>query len=152
VTDPAIRELTEAAHCVLAWIDRKTNIGRLAAERLERALAGVKEDSARPSAESLLEHSDTSRCVAVCDHLSRCELPADHLPATRHESEHGCIFYSDVSPAVIAARTASALRRQRIAEWEAWGDSEQLARYLGAREACDAAVAAVLTKKEDPNA
>jgi len=45
--DPAIHELTEAAHCVLAWIDRKTDTGRLAAERLERALAGVKtkEDS-----------------------------------------------------------------------------------------------------------
>ncbi len=39
MTDPAIRELTEAAHCVLAWIDRSVDTGRLAAERLERALA-----------------------------------------------------------------------------------------------------------------
>lgn len=43
--DPAIQELTEAAYCVLAWIDRSVDTGRLAAERLERALAGVREDS-----------------------------------------------------------------------------------------------------------
>ena len=41
-------ELTDAAHCVLAWIDRKTDTGRLAAERLERALAGVREAPATP--------------------------------------------------------------------------------------------------------
>jgi len=44
MTDPTISELHEAAHCVLAWIDRKTDTGRLAAERLERALAGVREE------------------------------------------------------------------------------------------------------------
>ena len=32
-------------------------------------------------------------CGKRCDHDSQCTLPADHLPATRHESEHGCIFY-----------------------------------------------------------
>lgn len=34
-------ELISAAYCVLAWIDRKTDTGRHAAERLERALAAV---------------------------------------------------------------------------------------------------------------
>lgn len=42
MTAPALHELAESAYCVLAWIDRSVDTGRLAAERLERALAGVK--------------------------------------------------------------------------------------------------------------
>ena len=34
-------------------------------------------------------------CGKVCDHDSPCTLPADHLPPSRHETEHGCTFYDD---------------------------------------------------------
>jgi hypothetical protein len=34
-------ELISAAYCALEWIDRKTDTGRRAAERLERALAAL---------------------------------------------------------------------------------------------------------------
>lgn len=44
MTDNPTPELISAAYCALAWIDRKTDTGRRAAERLERALAGVKEE------------------------------------------------------------------------------------------------------------
>jgi hypothetical protein len=33
------------------------------------------------------------RCVARCDHDSRCTLPDGHTPTDRHETEHGCICY-----------------------------------------------------------
>jgi len=61
--DPAISELTEAAHCVLAWIDRSVDTGRLAAERLERALAGVKESASGWHPVSELPPDE--RCVLV---------------------------------------------------------------------------------------
>jgi hypothetical protein len=32
-------------------------------------------------------------CGKSCDHDSPCLLYADHQPADRHETQHGCIFY-----------------------------------------------------------
>lgn len=37
----------------------------------------------------------TKPCGKMCDHDSPCTLPLDHLPGSRHETEHGCTFYDD---------------------------------------------------------
>src|SRR5690242_8756710 len=52
-------------------------------------------------------------CGKPCDHGSPCTLPADHLPQSRHETEHGCTFYDDDnSPELEAARARSRALRQ----------------------------------------
>ena len=39
------------------------------------------------------------RCSTRCDHDSRCALPDGHMPADRHETEHGCICYDPTTEA-----------------------------------------------------
>lgn len=48
----------------------------------------------------------TKHCNKACDHGSECTLPADHLPPSRHESEHGCVFYDETPE--LAAKLAAA--------------------------------------------
>jgi len=88
VTDPAISELTEAAHCVLAWIDRKTDTGRLAAERLERALAGVREEPPAPTA-AAAPTVERYRVVWVDDALTQ-GLPGAEVYS---RNDFGCLLY-----------------------------------------------------------
>ena len=35
----------------------------------------------------------SATCATRCDHGSRCVLPTGHAPASRHETENGCICY-----------------------------------------------------------
>lgn len=66
--------------------------------RVEAALAHAEEEGGvkggiEPS--SPLPRADVppSPCGKSCDHGSPCIQAANHAPADRHETEHGCVFF-----------------------------------------------------------
>lgn len=58
------------------------------------------------------------RCPTLCDHDSRCTLPAGH--GDRHETDHGCICYDPHTHTIALnnalSREADAVRRAESAE------------------------------------
>jgi hypothetical protein len=88
-----LAELREAAHLVLAWIDRSVDVGKHAAQRLERALAQstTREpcddwcDGCRKERHGLIApHTPRRRCGSWNMRSLTCELPEGH------RGEHRC--------------------------------------------------------------
>ena len=72
--------------------------------RVEAALAHAEEEGGikggiEPSSPLPLADVPPSPCGKECDHGSPCILSAGHVPADRHETEHGCVFF-DLRPSV----------------------------------------------------
>jgi hypothetical protein len=137
VTDNPTPELISAAYCVLAWIDRKTDTGRRAAERLERALAAMGTDA------------ESGSVAAAEERL----FPILHPPKGGLRS----IPWSVIGPHEAQAKENHDQSLQRLAERGGLGSAEALAvlrdrPYRSVRgmteEAADIELRALLTKKE----
>ena len=66
--------------------------------RWEAAMAHAEEEGesrggVEPSSPLPLADVPPSPCGKPCDHGSPCILSAGHVPADRHETEHGCVFF-----------------------------------------------------------
>ena len=72
--------------------------------RWEAAMAHAQEEGGvkggiEPFSPLPLADVPPSPCGKECDHGSPCLLSAGHVPADRHETEHGCVFF-DPRPSV----------------------------------------------------